>query len=328
MIGGIKVFDNVIHAYDMSDENLRTDVRTARLSRDHMLGALGPSTRRDSPKSLARRWDPEALYHMVFDDTLTDFAMAQVVPIYDWYRDWFAPVRAQYEMARQYPERVMFCGGVDPKYEGLSAALEHIEEQVKDMGARSMKFYNGHSDGSWACDDEQLAYPMYERCLALGIDVIQFHKGIPFGVQNMEALRPNDLQAPARDFPNMRFIIHHLSWPYFEETVSIASRFPNIYLALSGTVSRFFTGPRKMQEIMGRLLGEVGSAKLLWGSESPLVGAPRPYLEAFMAMQISDDLMDGYGYPQITDADKAAILGENFAKLMGVDLSAASLRAG
>jgi predicted TIM-barrel fold metal-dependent hydrolase len=322
MIGGFTVFDNVIHAYDMSDANLRPDVPSAEISRAHMTGDFVPNARVAERAALRRRWDPESLYRLVFEDGLTDYAMAQVVPIYDWYKDWFAPVQAQYEMARAYPERVLFCGGADPNLEGVEAACDHIEQQVTELGARSMKFYNGHIDRSWDCSDPEVAYPMYQKCLDLGVDVIQFHKGIPFGVQNMETLRPNDLQGAARDFPAMNFIIHHLSWPYFEETISIAARFPNVYLALSGTVARFFTAPRRMQEMVGRLLAEVGSSKLMWGSESPLVGPPRPYLEAFLALQIADDLQEGYGYPQLTDADRRAILGGTFAGLMRVDLAA------
>jgi hypothetical protein len=33
--------------------------------------------------------------------------------------------------------------------------------------------------------------------------------------------------------------------------------------------------------------------------------------------------MDGYGYPQITRADKEAILGLNFARMLGMDLAQA-----
>jgi predicted TIM-barrel fold metal-dependent hydrolase len=150
--------------------------------------------------------------------------------------------------------------------------------------------------------------------------VVQFHKGIPFGDQNMETLRPNDLQKAARDFPAMKFIIHHLAYPYVDETISIAARFPNIYLALSGTVSLFMIAPMRMQHIMGRLLYEVGPGKLLWGSEAALVGSPEPYLRTFMDLSISEELQDGYGYPQITRADKEAILGQNFARLLGIDL--------
>src|SRR5262249_52139794 len=118
VIDGMFVFDNAIHVYDMSDENLR-DRPDSAFSRDHLatLGAAGgwpgvPMT----TSQLARRWSIEEVYDLVFEDAPTDMAMAQVVPIFDWYKGFFAPVETQHAMAERYPERVMFCGGVDPLY--------------------------------------------------------------------------------------------------------------------------------------------------------------------------------------------------------------------
>ncbi len=39
-----------------------------------------------------------------------------------------------------------------------------------------------------------------------------------------------------------------------------------------------------------------------------------------MALQIPDDLREGYGYPQITREDKRKILGLNAARLFGVEV--------
>jgi predicted TIM-barrel fold metal-dependent hydrolase len=136
----------------------------------------------------------------------------------------------------------------------------------------------------------------------------------------MEYLNPTDLQGPARDFPDISFIVHHLALPYFEEMVSIAARFPNVYLSLAGYISFCRIAPRRVQEHIGRLLQMAGPEKLLWGSEAALAGGPTPTLNAFMDMEIPADLRSGYGYPQITREDKKKILGENFARLMGVDI--------
>lgn len=323
MIGDIFVFDNVIHLHDMSAGNLRGDVAHTEASTALAVG-LGDALRplHGDPMDYASRISVEAMYDLVFVQSPTDLAMAQVVPIFDWYRDWWAPVQLQYAMAQAYPDKVLFCGGVDPAFRGLDHALEQIDVQVKEMGARSMKFYNGHVEGTWRCDDREIAYPMYERCQQLGIDVLQFHKGLPFGLINVEDVRPNDLQAPARDFPDLTFIIHHLGMPYFDETVVIAARFPNIHLALSANLCFTAIAPRLVQTQLGRLLMEVGADKLIWGSEAGLAGPPAPYLRAFMDLQIPDDLRDGYGYPQITLEDKRKILGLNFAKLMHVEVPA------
>ena len=319
MIDDIFVFDNVIHAIDLSPANTRTDRPEAQVSRQTLVDwgeTYAPGI------FMERRFEPDELYEMVFVASPTDMAMAQVVTIFDWFKDWFAPIAAQHAMATAYPDRVLFCGGVDPSFRGLDDALEQMEHQIRDMGARSMKFYNAHIEGSWRCDDEKIAYPMYERARSLGIKVLQFHKGLPFGLHNVEYLRPTDIQAPARDFPDLTFVIHHLAEPYFDEVVSIASRFPNVHLALSGNLGYYMVAPRFVQERLGRLLMEVGPDKLLWGSEAALAGPPGPFLKAFMDLEIPEDLRRGFGYPQITREDKEKILGLNMARLMGVDVAA------
>lgn len=319
MLNDMFVFDSVIHAYDLSTENLREDRHDAELSRAQMMAA---TARHRIKLDYARRWSGDDLYELVFEQSPTDMAMAQTVPIYDWFKDWFAPVKAQYEMAQKYPDRVLFCGGVDPVVEGLPVALEYLEQQITEMGAVSIKLYNGHIDQSWRCDDPKVAYPIYEKMLELGVDVVQFHKGVPFGLQSVENLSPLDIQGAARDFPDMRFLIHHLALPYFDETVNIASRFPNVYLPLSGTFAHYPVGPRRVMEQLGRLLMEVGVDKLFWGSEAALAGGPNQYLQLFPEMSMPEDLQENYGYPEFTDEDKRKILGLNFAKLMRVDVEA------
>jgi hypothetical protein len=163
---------------------------------------------------------------------------------------------------------------------------------------------------------------MYEKARELGIGVVQFHKGIPFGTENLEWGRPIDLQAPCRDFPDLTFVLHHLAIPYVDETVAIASRFPNLYLALSANLAFTPIAPRQVQWQLGLLLQRVGADKLLYGSEAGLAGPPAPYLRAFLDLEIPEDLRVGYGFPQITHDDHRKILGENFARIMGVDLVA------
>lgn len=324
MIDGMFVFDNAIHVYDMSDANL-TDRDDSVYSRDLLLsaGAAGRwSAYNDGKIEFGRRWSIEEVYEMVFVDAPTDMAMVQVVPVFDWYVDAFSPIKTQWAMAQKYPDRVLLCGGVDPVHMGVEGALEQIEHQVRDLGAVSMKFYNAHVDESWSCDDERVAYPLYEKCRAMGLKNIQFHKGLPFGKMRVEDLSPVDLQRPARDFPDLNFIIHHLALPYFDEVVNIAARFPNVYLSLGGNINAYLIQPRLVQEQLGRLLMEVGAAKLLWASDAALSGGPAPYLDAFLDLDIPDDLRRGYGYPQITREDRAMILGQNFARLMGVDVDA------
>lgn len=330
----IFVFDNAVHMYDNSDENIaRLDGSVDR--RYHMAIAKAVRTKGqekiygdgDPFTSFARRWDETDLGRLLFEDSCTDMAMAQAVVLYDVYKKGFAPVEAQHQFAQAYPDRVLFCGGVDPLYPSLEGALEEMERQVRELGARSFKFYNGHLGKSWRCDDPKLAYPLYEKGRELGIKVFQFHKGFPITRARLEDLSPLDLQQAALDFPDLTFAIHHLGLPYFEETVYIAARFLNVVLVLSGTMHLPLVAPWKFMDYMGRLLRDVGSERLLWGSEAPITGNPQPMIEWFWNMQIDPELQARYGYPAITEQDKRNILGENQARIFGVDVNLARQQA-
>lgn len=339
MLGNdVFVFDNVVHMYDLSDDNLRE--AGSAVDRGWHL-RIGASRRVDSGDVIAaprgsdggdgyeRQWSAPDLGHLLFDDGLTDMAMAQAVVLYDVYKEGFAPVQAQYEFAQAYPEKVLFCGGVDPMFPGELSVGEEMARQAREMGARSFKFYNGHIDEqSWRCDDRELAYPIYERALELGVDVVQFHKGFPITRAPLDTLTPLDIERPARDFPELTFAIHHLALPYFEECVYIAARYPNVVLVLSGTMHLPFIAPWEFKTYLGRLLRDVGSDRLLWGSEAPLTGNPRPAIEWFWNMRIDEELQERYGYPQITEHDKRRILGLNQARLFGVEIPDCARLAG
>jgi uncharacterized protein len=328
------IFDNVVHMYDMSDDNLRNTSSTVDRLGHLKIGARqrrGDPTQKPQPHieargglgdGYARQWKIADLGELLFADGLTDMAMAQAVVLYDIYKDGFAPVQAQYEFAKAYPDKVLFCGGVDPLYPTRLAPLDEMRRQVEEMGAKSFKFYNAHVDDmSWRCDDRKIAYQLYEQAQKLGIKVIQFHKGFPISRSPLEALTPLDLERPARDFPDLTFAVHHLALPYFEECVYFAARYPNVVLVLSGTMHLPFTAPWDFKTYFGRLLRDVGSDRLLWGSEAPITGNPRPAIEWFWNLKIDDELQERHGYPQVTETDKRRVLGLNQARLFELDVA-------
>jgi uncharacterized protein len=320
VLDGIFVFDCVAHRIDLSDENMvdRPDQEAV------MSAILEGSQLYQAPEYRDLQWrrgfSTEDMYKMLFVDAPQDMVMAQTVPQWEWFKDWYSPVKQQYEFAAAYPDRVLFCGGVDPMFEGVEAALEQLDHQINDLGAKSIKFYNGHVPRGWRCDDEEIAYPLYEKCKELGVNVIQFHKGLPFGTGNIEEMHPADLQKVARDFPDMTIVLHHLAMPYTAEAINIGARFPNVYLALSANFQFFLTSPRLVVEWLGQCLQAVGSERMLWGSEAALSGGPMPYLKAFMEVEMPQDLKEGFGYPDITREDRENILGLNFARLMDIDV--------
>jgi hypothetical protein len=48
--------------------------------------------------------------------------------------------------------------------------------------ARSERADTADMHRSWRCDDPEVAYPLYEKAQELGVNLLQFHKGLPFAV--------------------------------------------------------------------------------------------------------------------------------------------------
>jgi predicted TIM-barrel fold metal-dependent hydrolase len=62
-----------------------------------------------------------------------------------------------------------------------------------------------------------------------------------------------------------------------------------------------------------------GEDKIIYGSEAPLFH-PKWALDAFWNFELPKDLVEGYGYPQLTEQAKRKILGENLLRLSGMDV--------
>jgi predicted TIM-barrel fold metal-dependent hydrolase len=322
MRDGMFIFDNVVHMFDNTDQNVVGEAGAKVASNLAGFGqVLSNETYTYKEDFLGTQLGLEEAHRILFEESDTDIAMAQTVPLFGWWKEGFSPARRQYEFKEAYPDKVIFCGGVDPLFQGIEGSVRELERQVTEWGAKSMKFYQAHAGGlSWRADDRKIAYPLFEKCLELGINTVQFHKGVPFGTERMEDLRPNDLQDAATDFPELNFIIHHLGDPYIDESISIAARNPNIWLALSAWINIFPIAPMTAYHNLGKALTWVGPDRLLWGSEAFIWPNVQGYIELFADMEMPEELQENYGYPALTKEMKSKIFGENFAGLLGIDI--------
>ena len=317
MRNGSVVFDNVVHVHNLRDDNVIEP--EGRVTQNFFYRMLREQQGRAvSYDEFASAWSAQTVGEILFrPGSQIDYAMVQTVPMFDMYKDGLDAVERQYELAQLYPERVIFCGGTDPVLRGVNTAIRDVDHQIQDLGAKSIKFYTGHTRGrSWRMDDRHLAYPIFERMLENGVDIAQVHKGNPLGPEPLTGLQAHDVGEAALDFPRMRFIIHHLGVPYEDETITIAARYPNIYLSMSTWINFIKIAPRLTAERLGKALFWVGSDRILWGSEAPLGPDPQQLLEACWDFQIPDDMRAGYGYPEITDQDRVKMFGGNMLKLL------------
>jgi predicted TIM-barrel fold metal-dependent hydrolase len=331
MIGDAFVFDGVAHPFNFTEKNIFGP--HGRMFVNHLYAFHATLTPDDathlSSEEFLKEWTPDDIRQMVYEQSDTDMLAAMPLPLTDFFRDGLSPWETCTELAQRDPDRTVFWGSVNP-LEGRKA-LDLMERQVGEFGARAFKFYNVRYDyGSpfpWRMDDPQVAFPIFEKAQELGVNLIGVHKGLPLGPQPIESTQTWDMDGAAANFPGINFVIFHVGLPFLDETCWQLIRHPNLYASLAATINFVVRAPRAFAEILGKLLFWAGEDKIVYGSEAPIFH-PQWALQAFKDFSIPQDLCDGYGYPQLTDVAKRKILGENLLRLHGMDVEATKARLG
>jgi len=280
-------------------------------------GAAGPN---GSVKDLTKA----RFLDLVLRQSETSVALLNCLALKDFYggKHMLTPEEAV-EVRSMMPDRVVVLGSVDPA-DG-KAALDDLERQVKDYKITGIKLYPGdYNHRGWHADDEKIAYPLWEKCRQLGVRYIAIHKGLPFSIFNAKYCHPEDVDQPLDDFPDLNFVIYHAAYPYLDELTMMSFRLTgrksNLYVDLGGLFAIMMRAPYELGHTMGKLLKYLGPDHIIWGTDSPITGSPQRYIDFFRSYRIPDELCERYAYPQITDEDKRKILGQNLARLLGINI--------
>jgi predicted TIM-barrel fold metal-dependent hydrolase len=185
--------------------------------------------------------------------------------------------------------------------------------------------------------------PFWERTVKLGIKNVCVHKGLPLGVFNEEHCKPRDVLKAAKDWPQLNFIIYHSAFrgfqalrpdekksddpqeiPWTSDLIRTLKENPdvrNVYFELGSTFGQTSAyAPAVCMHLLGQMLQVPGGEdRILWGTDSIWGGSPQSQIVRLRRLNIADDLIEKYKYPQLTEAVKAKIFGLNAAKLFGVD---------
>jgi predicted TIM-barrel fold metal-dependent hydrolase len=323
VIGDAFVFDGVAHVFNFDKKNPLGPAGEMFINHLYAFHAtLTPDGQTVLPaEEFLRQWTVDEIDEMVYRQSDTDMLVAMPLPLTDLFKDGLSPWEECTELARRNPDRTVFWGSVNP-LEGRHA-LDLMERQVGEFGAKAFKFYNVRYDFGqpfpWRMDDPRVAFPVFEKAQELGINLIGVHKGLPLGPQPIEATQTWDMDGAAANFPDINFVIFHVGLPFIDETCWQLIRHPNLYASIAATINLVARAPRQFAEIMGKLLFWCGEDKIVYGSEAPIFH-PQWALDAFWNFELPQDLVEGYGYPQLTEQAKRKILGENLLRLHGMDV--------
>ena len=209
------------------------------------------------------------------------------------------------EGARRHSDVLVPFASIDPRRgpEGISEA----EELLAGGEVRGFKF---HPNIQQFDPNDHIAYPLYEL-IESSESIALFHtghSGIGSGLPGGGGIRlkhgnPMLIDDVAVDFPEMKIIMAHPSFPWQDEALSVALHKPQVHIDLSGWTPKRFP-PQLVSYMRGPL-----KQQMVFGSDYPLI-TPDRWIDDFRTLEVGEDV-------------ETMILKDNAAALLGLvpDLS-------
>jgi predicted TIM-barrel fold metal-dependent hydrolase len=201
--------------------------------------------------------------------------------------------------AREHSDVLIAFASVDP---ARPDAVERVRRLIAEHDVKGFKF---HPNLQEFFPNDERVYPLYEAIAAAGLPALfhSGHSGIGTGVPGGGGLRlkysnPMCLDDVAADFPGLKIVIAHPSFPWQDEAISICLHKSNVWIDLSGWSPRYFP-PQLVQYANSQL-----RHKVLFGSDFPLI-TPDRWLADFEQAPFKDEV-------------RPLVLKENACGLLGL----------
>lgn len=208
------------------------------------------------------------------------------------------------QMARDHAELVAFLS-VDPMM-GQDAMMDELVEKLDHHGAAGLKIHPG--EGRFFPDDPSLQ-PVYETLEKRGLPVIS-HGGLDIANPDPSYTRPAAFAGVAGQYPKLTLVIAHLGNDFFDESVQVAEKHPNIFFDTSAVIpgdkmGEPLNGLSKLSnEEAVQLIRTIGVERVMFGSDYPWFH-PLWDLKRFLKLDFRD-------------AEKKALLAGNAKRILGL----------
>jgi uncharacterized protein len=196
-------------------------------------------------------------------------------------------------LVQAHPDRFVGVASVD-----LMRPMDAVRELrrcIRELGMKALRVL------PWLWDrppNDRLYYPLYAECVELGIPFC-LQVGHTGPMCRSEPGRPIPyLDDVALDFPELTIVGGHIGYPWTQEMIALATKYPNVYIDTSAyKASRY---PRELVEYLGRH----GRKKVLFGSNFPMI-TPAECLADLDRLGLDEEA-------------QALFLGENAIRVFGL----------
>ncbi len=203
------------------------------------------------------------------------------------------------ELAAKNDDICMAFASIDP-HKGKYGARE-ARDLIENYGVKGFKF---HGIAQNAHPADRMAYPIYEVINEYKLPVIFHtgHSGMGTGMPGGGGMRlkygePMLIDDVAVEFPDMKIILAHPSWPWVDQSLSMALHKTNVYIDLSGWSPKYF--PKQVITYANTQLKH----KMLFGTDFPLIH-PDKWMAAAAEVGFREEVM-----PLIMKDNAVEVLG-------------------
>jgi predicted TIM-barrel fold metal-dependent hydrolase len=175
------------------------------------------------------------------------------------------------------PDRLVGVASVD--LHRPMAAVRELKRAVNELGFCALRML------PWLWNlppDDRRYYPLYATCVELGI---------PFCLQvgHTGPLCPSEPGRPipyldqvALDFPELTIVGGHIGYPWTNEMIALATKYPNVYIDTSAYK------PSRYPPELVQFLRAHGRKKVLFGSNFPMI-QPAACIAEVDSLELSDE---------------------------------------
>jgi hypothetical protein len=179
------------------------------------------------------------------------------------------------------PDVLIPFASIDPRRggEGVAEARDLVEGGM-------VKGFKFHPNLQQFHPNDPSVYPLYEVLAEAG-SIALFHtglSGIGTGLPGCGGIRlkysnPMDVDDVAVDFPDLRIVLAHPSFPWQDEALSVAMHKNQVFIDLSGWSPKYF--PPQLVRYAGSMLRN----QILFGTDYPLID-PERWLADFDGLEL------------------------------------------
>src|SRR5918999_1996836 len=161
---------------------------------------------------------------------------------------------------QQHPDRLGGLAAVDLR--DPVGAVRELRRCVRELGFKGLRVVPWL--WGWPPNDRRY-YPLYAECVELGVPFCT-QVGHTGPLRRSETGRPIPyLDDVALDFPDLVIVAGHIGYPWTDEMIALARKYPNVHIDTSA-----YTARRYPPELVRYLAGG-GRHKVLFGSNYPMI---------------------------------------------------------